>query len=131
MARKPKHRILVVDDDLSNREYIAELLASHGYDVSTAADGFDALLQLTQEPPDVIISDLNMPNMSGAELLSIVRRGYPHTLLIAMSGAYESGAIPAGVVADAFFAKGQQEPKALVRTTGDLISASVAPPESN
>jgi len=131
MAAKPKHRILVVDDDLSNRECLAALLASYGYEVATAEGGLDAFLQLTQEPPDVIISDLNMPNMSGAELLALVRRGFPHTLLIAMSGAYESGAIPEGVIADAFFAKGQQHPKSLVSTTADLIRASAAPAASS
>lgn len=126
MARKPNYRILVVDDDACNRECIAELLAYHGYEVATAEGGLDAFLQLTQDPPDVIISDLNMPNLSGFELLALVRRGFPHTLLIAMSGAYESGAIPEGVTADAFFAKGQQHLKSLVSTTADLIRASAA-----
>jgi len=64
--------------------------------------------------------------MSGFELLALVRRGLPHTLLIAMSGAYESGAIPEGVTADAFFAKGQQHPNSLLSTTADLIRASAA-----
>ena len=63
-----KHRILVVDDDVSTRECIAELLASQGYDVSTAEDGLDALLQLTEACPGVVTSDLNIPNMSGFEL---------------------------------------------------------------
>lgn len=125
MAEKLKHRILVVDDDDSTRECLAELLASHGYDVSTAEDGFDALLQLTQEPPDVIISDLNMPGMSGFELLPVVRRVYPHTLLIAMSGAYDGESIPEGVTADAFVAKGQH-PERLLSATAQLIRASAA-----
>ena len=56
-----KHRILVVDDDVSTRECIAELLASQGYDVSTAEDGLDALLQLTEACPGVVTSDLNIP----------------------------------------------------------------------
>jgi CheY-like chemotaxis protein len=125
MAEKLKHRVLVVDDDESTRECIAELLASQGYEVSTAQDGFDALLQLTREPPDVIISDLNMPNVSGFELLPVVRRAYPHTLLIAMSGAYEGEAVPDGVTADAFIAKGQH-PDRLLSATAHLIRASAA-----
>lgn len=126
MARKPNYRILVVDDDLSNRECIAAMLAYHGYQVTTAEGGLDAILQVTQEPPDVIISDLNMPNMSGVELLALVRRGFPHTLLIAMSGAYVGGAIPEGVTADAFFSKGQEHLKSLVSTTADLLRISAA-----
>jgi CheY-like chemotaxis protein len=125
MAEELKHRILVVDDDESTRECIAERLASQGYEVSTAEDGFDALLQLTREPPDVVISDLNMPNMSGFELLPVVRRVLPHTLLIAMSGAYEGEAIPEGVTADAFVAKGQA-PERLLSATAHLIRASAA-----
>jgi len=125
MAEKLKHRILVVDDDESTRECIAELLVSHGYEVSTAEDGFDALLQLTREPPDVVISDLNMPGMSGFELLPVVRRVYPHTLLIAMSGGYEGEAMPEGVTADAFVAKGHH-PERLLSATAQLIRASAA-----
>ena len=125
MAEKLKHHILVVDDDVSTRECIAELLASQGYEVSTAEDGFDALLQLTKAPPDVLISDLNMPNMSGFELLPVVRRVLPHTLLIAMSGAFEGEGIPEGVTADAFIAKGQH-PDRFLSTTAHLIRASAA-----
>ena len=125
MAEKLKHRILVVDDDESTRECLAALLSSHGYEVSTAEDGFDALLQLTREPPDVVISDLNMPGMSGFELLPVVRRTFPHTMLIAMSGAYEGEAVPEGVTADAFVAKGEH-PERLLRTTAQLIRSSAA-----
>jgi len=125
MAEKLKHRILVVDDDDSTRECIAELLASHGYEVSTAEDGFDALLQLAKAPPDVVISDLNMPGMSGFELLPVVRRVFPHTLLIAMSGGYDGESIPEGVTADAFVSKGQH-PGRLLSATAQLIRASAA-----
>jgi CheY-like chemotaxis protein len=50
------------------------LLNGAGYDVSTAEHGFDALLQLRRVTPSVIVSDLNMPQMSGSEFLSVVRR---------------------------------------------------------
>jgi len=125
MGEKLKHRILVVDDDESTRECLATLLTSHGYEVSTAEDGFDALLKLTAAPPDVVISDLNMPGMSGFELLPVVRRTFPHTLLIAMSGAYEGEAVPQGVTADAFVAKGQH-PERLLSATAQLIRSSAA-----
>ena len=125
MAEKLKHRILVVDDDQSMRECLAELLSSQGYDVSTARDGLEALLQLTNAPPDVLISDLNMPGMSGFELFPVVRRVLPRTLLIAMSGGYEGEAVPEGVTADAFIAKGQH-PERLLSATAQLIRASAA-----
>ena len=116
------HRILVVDDEPNIREAIAMLLNAHGYNVSTAEDGFDALLLLRSANPELIVSDLNMPQMSGFELLSVLRRRFPEILVIAMSGAYESGDhVPGGVIADAFYAKGLHNPQDLVRTVADLI----------
>ena len=123
-----KYRILVVDDEPSVRESLAGFLKTAKYDVSTAENGFDALLQLRRDPsPDVIISDLNMPQMSGFEFLSVVRRRFPEIPVVAVSGAYESGdCLPGGVIADAFYAKGQHHPQELLRTVAELIRTSVA-----
>ena len=87
MRNPSKRQILVVDDDPYVRETVALLLISAGYDVFTARNGFDALLQLRKMLPDVIVSDLDMPDMSGFELLSVVRRRFPRILTLAMSGA--------------------------------------------
>src|ERR1700747_1640899 len=108
MGTKSKTRILVVEDDVTVRQTIFKLLVAEGYNVSTANDGFDALLHLQQAIPDLILSDLNMPQMSGFELLSVVRRRFPEILVVASSGAYDSSEIPNGVIADAFYAKGQE-----------------------
>src|SRR5664280_618369 len=89
MKDAPKHRILVVDDEPLIRETMSFLLAAQGYEVATATDGFEALLQLLVKPSDLLISDLNMPHMSGFELLSIVRQQFPELPVIAISGAYE------------------------------------------
>lgn len=67
------YRILIVEDHSAMREAGKRLLESRGYEVHTAADGFEALLALKRSLPDMIISDLSMPNMSGFELLSVVR----------------------------------------------------------
>jgi CheY-like chemotaxis protein len=120
-----------VDDDESIREILAMLFGSNGYQVSTAKDGFDALLQLRKISPDLIISDLNMPNMSGFELLSVLRRRFPQIPVVAISGAYGCGeAVPGGVIADGFYAKGQHHPEALLATVADLIRASAHRQES-
>jgi CheY-like chemotaxis protein len=55
--------------------------------------------------PDILLSDLDMPRMSGFELLSIVRRRYPKIKVVAMSGSSPRGKIPQGVAADAFYDK--------------------------
>lgn len=119
---KEDHRILIVDDEPAIREGLALLLSAQGYCVGTAEHGFDALLQLRNTNPELIVSDLNMPQMSGFELLSVLRRRFPEILVIAMSGAYESGDhVPGGVIADAFHAKGLNDPQDLVRTVADLM----------
>jgi CheY-like chemotaxis protein len=125
MSNLPHHKILVIDDDGSVRDTLGMVLRSSGYDVNTAINGFDALLQLRRSLPTVIISDLNMPQMSGFELLSVVRRRFPQISVIAMSGAYQYGdAVPGGVIADVFYPKGQGDPGELLRIVADLINTS-------
>src|ERR1700732_430273 len=96
------YRILVVDDDASVLQTSILVLENKGYEVRAAQDGFAALAELRRSAPDVIISDLGMPHMSGFELLSVVRRWFPHIPVIAISGEYEGSP---GVIADAFFSK--------------------------
>jgi len=118
---------LVVDDDTGVRLAIALVLQGAGYEVTTAKHGFDALLQLRTTTPDLIISDLNMPAMSGFEFLSVVRRRFPEIPVVAVSGEYPSGnGIPGGVVADAFYAKGEAEPTDLLYTVEELIRTKAA-----
>jgi CheY-like chemotaxis protein len=123
MAVASKREVLVVDDDPGVRESVATLLLSAGYDVAAAKDGFAALLQLRKTLPDVIVSDLNMPQMSGYELLSVVRRRFPQIMTVAMSGDYQGDAVPSGVIADGFFPKGQT-PRGLLATIAALIRTS-------
>lgn len=118
MATPSRREVLVVEDDRSVRDSVAMLLTSAGYDVAAAADGFEALLHLRKTVPDVIVSDLNMPQMSGYELLSIVRRRFPKIITIAMSGDYQGDVVPHGVIADSFFAKGQSPKNLLVVIAG-------------
>jgi CheY-like chemotaxis protein len=126
MRTKSKIRILVVEDDATVRQTISKLLDEEGYDVSTATDGFDALLHLQQAIPDLMLSDLNMPQMSGFELLSVVRRRFPEILVVASSGAYYSSAIPDGVIADAFYAKGQENAAELLEIIARLVRTGPA-----
>jgi CheY-like chemotaxis protein len=120
------HRILVVDDEESIREVFARLLQKQGYEVATAENGFDALLKLKEFLPEVIISDLNMPKMSGFEFLSVIRRRFPKISVIASSGAYGSRVVPSGVLADAFYAKGEDDLETLLSSVAALIETSAA-----
>jgi CheY-like chemotaxis protein len=93
--------------------------------VVAAEDGFGALLQLRKMMPDVIVSDLNMPRMSGFEFLSVVRRRFPEILTVAMSGAYQGDELPPAVIADGFYRKGER-PATLFKTLEELFSSAAA-----
>jgi CheY-like chemotaxis protein len=101
-----KAKVLIVDDESSIRISMSLVLAEIGYQVRCAEDGLTALLELRNEIPDILITDLNMPGMSGFELLAVVRRRFPSIHTIAMSGAFCGNEVPSGVVADAFYQKG-------------------------
>lgn len=115
------YRILVVDDEAAVRDTAKAILATQGYEIITAVDGFDALVQLRRSLPDLIISDLSMPNMSGFEFLSVVRKRFPHIPVIAISGAYNGGL--GGVIADAFLFKGQYHREELFTKVRDMLEA--------
>ncbi len=125
MSTLSKYTILVVDDEPSIRDSLELLLVSAGYDVSTAKDAFAALTQLKRRLPELIVSDLSMPHMSGHEFLSVVRRRFPQIMTVAMSGDYQGDTVPSGVIADAFFAKGQS-PSNLLATIAATIQTSAA-----
>ena len=101
-----KQSVLLVEDDGDLRIVLAAMLAQTGYQVRTAWDGVSALLEIDTVVPDIIVSDLNMPRMSGFELLSTIRAQFPSIPLIAMSGAFSGSQIPEGVIADSFYEKG-------------------------
>ncbi len=119
-----KTRVLVVDDEPIILETMTEILQREGFVVRTADDGFAALVTLRQTLPDIIISDLRMPNMSGFEFLSVVRRRFPHIPIIAVSGEYVATGMPAGLLADQFFQKGGYTPHQLFDRIRELIADS-------
>jgi CheY-like chemotaxis protein len=101
-----KTKLLIVDDESSIRTSMSLVLTEIGYWVRSAEDGFSALAELRKELPDILVSDLNMPGMSGFELLSVVRRRFPWIQTIAMSGAFHGDEASSGVAARAFYQKG-------------------------
>jgi len=99
-------KLLVVDDEPLIRTTMSLVLGEIGYRVRSADNGISALREIHQEMPDILLSDLNMPGMSGFELLSLVDRRFPAIHKIAMSGAFFGSEVPSGVAADAFYQKG-------------------------
>jgi two-component system, NtrC family, response regulator PilR len=87
-----KPRILVVDDEESIREFLEIMLKKEGYEVTCAEDGLKAKDLLAKRSFDMVISDLQMPNMTGIELLKHVKESYPDLtfMLITAFGTTES-----------------------------------------
>jgi CheY-like chemotaxis protein len=118
---KMQPQALVVDDDLGVRQTLTLLLAGAGYETSAAQNGFKALQLIKREAPRLLLCDLDMPEMSGREFLTIVRRRFPSIAVIAMSGSYEEDTAPEGVMADAFYTKGQKKPSELFQIAAEVI----------
>jgi CheY-like chemotaxis protein len=114
--------ILLVDDEHLIQQSFAALLRATGYSVRTADNGVTALSSLRGHVPNLILSDLDMPEMSGFEFLSVVRRRFSGIKVVAMSGAFSKNEIPAGLCADAFFPKGVHHPKVLLQIIKDVLA---------
>jgi len=85
----PLHRILVVDDDISIRQLNAAVLVHSGYQVDAAADGAAAWEILNTDSYDLLITDHNMPRLTGLELLKKL-----HAARMALPAILISGAMP-------------------------------------
>lgn len=68
------NRLLLVDDDPAIRSMMEFSLTLEGFEVTTAADGFEGLKRASQSPPDAIVLDVMMPRMSGTAMLATIRR---------------------------------------------------------
>jgi len=118
-------KLLIVDNDSSILFSLCQIFRHMGYTVRTAEDGFGALQRIHEGEPDILISDLNMPRMSGFELLSVVRRRFPGIYVIGMTGAFVDG-LPPGIPADAFYKKATDIARLLamvkIGAAGDIAS---------
>ena len=129
MATSFAYRILVVDDDETVLETTAAILKNAGYSVNTARDGFEALANLREGIPELLISDLHMPAMSGFELLGVVRKRFPSVIVVATSGQYTPASLPEGVLADRFIPKGDMPPIELLEIVRELIADGPSRPQ--
>ena len=78
-AKGTMQRVLIIDDSSATRAYVrAALEEMNDMQVSEAASGFDALRILPRERFDLLLVDINMPNINGLELISFIRRSETH-----------------------------------------------------
>jgi len=79
-------RILIIDDDEQIVDMLSQTLEREGYDIATASDGDEGLDRFRENPADLIITDLIMPEKEGIEIIIELRATYPNIKIIAISG---------------------------------------------
>ena len=111
MTPKPDAEILVVDDDAVSRRLLLRILSAAGYRCREASNGRDAIAELTQNPPALLILDFDMPGMDGAEVLRQLRGqidpqvAQTPTIMLTGHGSEESEVLCLQAGADDFVAK--------------------------
>jgi two-component system chemotaxis sensor kinase CheA len=122
---KALRRVLVVDDSATTRSLVRSILEVGGYAVQVAVDGADALARIQRDPPEVIVSDVEMPRMDGFALCAAVRavpslRAVPFILVTSLgSDVDRARGLDAG--ADAYIVKGEFEQGTLLDAVGRLV----------
>jgi DNA-binding NtrC family response regulator len=84
-ARREKHKLLIVEDDAHLRETLTTFLTRTGYEVAPTHDGREALGLLETALPDLVLTDIHMPDMDGLTLLAEIKARYPETIVIMMT----------------------------------------------
>jgi len=85
----PKARVLIVEDDASARSGLEALLIGDGYSVVAAEEGGAALARIAELPPDVVLTDLEMPGMGGMELLKHLHAEHPSLPVIILTSSQD------------------------------------------
>jgi DNA-binding response OmpR family regulator len=121
---KHKPRILLVEDDQMSRDMLIRRLTSRGFRVAAVSDGPDCLRYIQGEIPDLILLDVQIPGMSGLEVVSQIRQKYSHDVLpvILVTALGESEDIVRGLEAGAndYVVKPVNLPVLLARMTVSL-----------
>jgi DNA-binding response OmpR family regulator len=79
-------KILVIDDDPGMRRTVSRILVSAGHEVIEASDGLEGVDLFRRNHPDIVVTDIIMPNKEGIETILDLRRAHPSTLILAISG---------------------------------------------
>jgi CheY-like chemotaxis protein len=130
-ARKSMAKVLLVEDDNNLREIYQARLMAEGYQIVAAQDGEEALVIAKKEHPDLIISDVMMPRISGFEMLDILRNTdeLKHTKVIMLTalGQAEDQTRANNLGADKYLVKSQVTLEDIVKSAQELLTADGAP----
>lgn len=124
-------KILLVEDDNNLREIYEARLQAEGYEIVSAPDGEAALVVAKKELPDLVISDVMMPRVSGFEMLDIMRNteGLKHVKVIMLTalGQAEDKTRADSLGADKYLVKSQVTLEDIVKTAAELLGGETAP----
>ncbi len=119
-------KVLLVEDDNNLREIYQARLAAEGYDISSASDGEEALVVAKQTKPDLVVSDVMMPKISGFEMLDILRNtpGLENVKVIMLTalGQTEDRSRADSLGADKYLVKSQVTLEDIVKTAQELLN---------
>ncbi len=85
-------RVLIIDDDDAVRDTLSKIVRLDGHHIESAGDGRSALASVAEEPPDLVITDIYMPEMDGIEFLLQLSEAAPDIPVIAISGGATASA---------------------------------------
>lgn len=130
-AARHRRRVLVVDDSISVRELVRQLLSARGYEVQVAVDGMDAWSRLREWPCDLVISDVDMPRMDGIELTRSIKqdprlRSLP-VVIVSYRDRPEDRRRGLEVQADAYLTKSDFQEHGFLDVVHSLIGDAEAP----
>ncbi len=111
-------RVMVVDEHEAFREKVSRLVAEQGWEAYPAADGIDALRQIYDVMPQLIVSDAALANLSGFEFLPFVKRRFPSIGVIAVGEPVRSSKF----AADMLLPKQPWNDEAFLESMEDLLS---------
>jgi two-component system, chemotaxis family, sensor kinase CheA len=118
-------RVLVADDSNTTRQLEKTVLEAAGYSVRAAADGLEALEMIGRERPHLVISDIEMPRMSGLQLLAAIRDGKDTRdipfIFVSSLAKPEERAKGLALGANAYIAKGEFDEQRLLQTVGQVL----------
>jgi CheY-like chemotaxis protein len=115
------YRVLIVDDEALLRKVLSSVLVNAGYVVRTAVDGIDGIGKLRGSPIDLLITDLQMPRMSGVEFLAVVRQRHPHLPVIALSNEAPGRGLPEHLRPDLCFQENADGFESLLKSVSGLL----------
>jgi two-component system, chemotaxis family, sensor histidine kinase and response regulator WspE len=129
-AGKRRKRVLVVDDSITVREAERQLLVNRGYDVDIAVDGIDGLNSVRSTRYDLIVSDIDMPRLSGLELVRAIKQdpklGGTPIIIVSYKDREEDRMRGLDAGANYYLTKSSFHDETLVRAVEDLIGSAEA-----